>query len=157
MYCCMYYTCKMWIWIRNLRLNELPDPIQCDEMCVGFFFFRKEKSGKYRLTAIIYSWAIRYSSTVNGNGIRYSLINIVLLIVSHTAIGTLLLLALLVFTSESLSDPKRGRWAARNWNWLLNLWLCFSFHQIFKQRQRKRKNGNIEKFDKNEPSMWLMW
>lgn len=30
----------------------------------------------YWLTAIIYSWAIRYSSTVNGNGILYSLINI---------------------------------------------------------------------------------
>lgn len=28
------------------------------------------------LTAIIYNWAIRYSSTVNGNGILYSLINI---------------------------------------------------------------------------------
>jgi len=28
------------------------------------------------ITAIMYSWAIRYSSTVRGSGIRYSLINI---------------------------------------------------------------------------------
>jgi len=28
------------------------------------------------ITAIIYSWAIRYSSTVRGSGMRYSLINI---------------------------------------------------------------------------------